>query len=192
MKAQVWILLWALTGCGGAVNSRTVSRADIGYPQRTRLTGYVVSGGIGGHEDTPGQVPRTAVLDEAVLDEAVLESDGRRDCVVLTMRTALDRDDTLSQWTATLNGIQAYPEGEMVVVNDYAIHGERVVVDAAYATPFAAGSIQITQPTTKAWRVVERTARYCQPAAPQVVLQLEYSKSRGDYPSQLGFSWTLQ
>lgn len=112
MKAQAWILLCALTGCGGAATSRSVSRADIAYPQRTRLTGYVVSGGIGGHEDTPGQVPRTAVL-----DKAVLESDGRRDCVVLTMRTALNRDDTLSQWTATLNGIQAYRSGSSAIAN---------------------------------------------------------------------------
>jgi len=176
----------AVSGCGVAATKRDVSRADIAYPERTRLTGYLADY-TGWHEDTPGQVPRTAVL-----DEAVLESDGRRECAVLTMRTALDRDDTLSQWKATLNGAQAYPEGEMVAVTDYTIRGERVVVDAAYATPFAAGSIQIMQPTTNAWRVVERTARYCQPSAPQFDLRLEYRKSSADATSKLGFSWTLQ
>jgi hypothetical protein len=173
-------------GCGVAATKRTVLRADMQYPERTRMTGYLADY-TGWHEDTPGQVPRTAVM-----DEAFLESDGQRDCAVLTMRTFLDRDDALTQWQASLNGQQAYPEGEMVRVSDYTIHGERTVVDAVYATPFAAGSIQITQPTTDIWRVVERTARYCQPAAATFDLRLEYQKTSAEATSKLGFAWTLR
>jgi len=95
MRAQAWILMCAVSGCGVAATKRDVSRADIAYPERTRLTGYLADY-TGWHEDTPGQVPRTAVL-----DEAVLESDGRRECAVLTMRTALEGDP---EWSPGLSG----------------------------------------------------------------------------------------
>lgn len=179
--------LWLLVGgCGVEAAQRSIMRADLTHPERSRMTGYLADY-TGWHEDTPGQVPRTAVL-----DEAYLESDGQRDCAVVTMRTTLDRDDALTQWKTTLNGSQAYPEGEVVNVADYTIKGERTVVDAAYASPFAAGTITITQPTTDIWRVVERTARYCQPPAPTFDLRFEYSKSSAEATSKLGFTWSLR
>lgn len=191
MTSRIAILVVAVvvaaTACGRAVaTKRNVLRADLAHLERTRLTGYV-GDWTGWTEDTPGQVPRTAVI-----DEAFLESDGVRDCAVVTMRTFLDRDDTLDQWKALINGAQAYAEGERVSIADYTIHGRRVMVDAVYATPFAAGSVQITQPTEDIWRVVERTARFCQPSAPEFNLELSYQKRHSDPARVLEFGWALR
>jgi hypothetical protein len=183
-RSWFWLVV-ALAGCGVAANKRSVARADLPHPERTRITGYEADY-TGWHETTPGQVPRTAVM-----DEAFLESDATRDCAVITLRTHLDRDDSLSRWKASINGEQAYVERELVAVSDYTIHGERVVVDAAYATPFAHGSLQITQPTTNVWRVIERTARICQPHSDELELELSYSKSTADPTRRLVYSWAL-
>lgn len=168
--------------------TRTVRTADLGQPDRTRLTSRFTWDAVGNKEPEHAP-PGTSV--ESVTDVATLGVLDGRTCVQLTMRTGAKHDAPFGEWAITINGEPVFPEQETSRQHVVEVEGERTVVDAAFVGRDSAGALTVTEPTTDAYAIVERAAWFCpsRPPASQISLQLA-REFRGQKMRE-GFVWNL-
>jgi len=180
----------ALPACAYRSRGRAISAADVGT-DRARITNYLSAPVRAGQptEDTPGGVPRAAVVDEAEL----VKLDRGEVCVAMVLRTHVDLDMPLSDWNFELAGRTVYPQDELVTIHDLSYTGEREVLAAEAVSADQLASLRITEPTEYVYRVVERRGRLCAPtpASSEIGLQVErpMDDSRGSWGA--AFTWTV-
>lgn len=178
-----------VAGCSYPTAERSVSPQQI-EREDTRLVGYMQYGRTTSvEEQTPGQISRDAVANEAIL--YALE-DGQT-CIELTIRTNAERDEPLAVYELTLDGRRVHPGDEQIEVVDYTYTGERDVLVAEGITGEAFAQLRLTEPEERVYRVFERRTELCGPISQTGDIELEVVAPNGATTSQWGqsFVWTL-
>ena len=188
------LITCTLSACAFQTQTRTVSMQQAtSNPAATRMTNFMDAPQRFGSpsENTPGDISRSAVIDEARISELTDE----RICFDVVLRTHVSLDVPLSQWNVTLNSRQElyFEEGPITVV-DYPFNGERVVFAAEAVLPEAFGSMRLTEPTNEVFRVYERSGSLCgtPPNTSKITLTLTNPQDdlRGDWGET--YTWTLR
>ena len=199
MKLRTLLVLLALAlviaaGCRPSPKQRALSADQIGSAY-ARLSAYMQGrGGETYQEDTPSNIRHSVILDEAVLASI----GGSESCFEATIRTASGYDEPLDQLSprCTIDGMEhdAIVRDETLTVVDYSFTGhENVVVAEGVAVGEYLG-LQISKPTEKIFRVIERNATLCCPATPERQIGLEMYNARMGVNNDYGvaFVWNLQ
>jgi hypothetical protein len=161
-----------VAGCAYPTRSTSVRLADVGNPDASRLSSYLIDSNGNEVEAVPPQVSRAAVADDAHLAEV---SEGRV-CVGVTMRAAVTEDRPLTDYAVKLLDAQARPEGEQVTVRDYDVVTRQPIVIAEAVSLHEYARLAVVAPVVDRFRVIERSATFCAATGAQVgrvVLALE-------------------
>jgi hypothetical protein len=183
------LLLVCLTACASFKPvTRTVRAQDIGTNDRTRLTSRFTWDEVGSKDPEhppPGQSP------ESVTDVAVLGVVDNRTCVYFTMRTGAKHDAPFGEWSITINGEPVFPEQETLGQQVVQVAGERTVVDAAFLGQSSAGALQITEPTTDEYQIIQRAAWFCPTKPPAGQLSFQLGRTYASMKIRQAFVWNI-
>jgi len=186
------LLALLLSACGYEVAARTITAADIGNAERTRVTTYLSAPDRAGNptETATGSLQRTVLADEATITQA------RSDevCFTLTARNAAEMDVPFDQMKITFDGIDVKIKDEKVTVRDHPESGEapKVIVEELGREDWA--RLPREKPAEHSVRIYERTGNGCARMAgiPQeMTLELRIPKSdgKGDFGER--FVWKM-
>lgn len=182
-------LLVCLTACASFKPvTRTVRAQDIGTNDRTRLTSRFTWDEVGSKDlehAPPGQSP------ESVTDVAVLGVVENRTCVYFTMRTGAKHDAPFGEWAVKINGEPVFPEQETLGQQTVAVQGERTVVDAAFLGQNSAGALQVTEPTTDEYQIIQRAAWFCPTKPPAGQLSFTLGREYAGMKMRQAFVWNI-
>lgn len=189
--------LVTLGACGVHAVSTTISRQNIGS-KYARLTGYFATRGAapgGKHtESTPGSIRHEVIRDEATL-VSMNESES---CFDVVMRMGSRHDEPFDQLepTCEVDGqeARAVVENELVSIYDYSYEGSRNIVDVQGVTATEYFGLQVTEPTERVFRVIERQGRICCPlSGSNVALDMTHPEwTFADYNYHLVFNWKIK
>ena len=154
-------------------------------PERTKLTARFTWDQVG--DKSPEQAP-PGTSPEAVTDEAVLASFEGRTCVFFTMRTGAKHDAPFGEWGITFNGEPVFPLQETSGQRVVTVQGERTVLDASAV---GIGGLQITQPTTDEYAIIQRTGWFCPSQPPAGAISFQLKRSYNSLDIREGFVWTI-
>jgi hypothetical protein len=159
MKIHLIVVALLFSACAYRSREQVVSVADVRVPERTRITNYMSAPIRPGSptEQAPPEVTRSALLDEARI--ANIGAD--QVCFDLVVRTHASMDTALSEMRVLVGEQPARVENEEVAVRDYAFTGERNVLVAEHVSSNDYGSLHITEPVGRVFRVIERKGRAC-------------------------------
>ena len=159
MKIHLIVLALVVSACAYRSREQVVSVADVRVPERTRITNYMSAPIRPGSptEQAPPEITRSALLDEARI--ANIWAD--QVCFDLVVRTHASMDTALSEMRVLVGEQPARIENEEVAVRDYAYTGERNVLVAEHVSSNDYGSLHITEPVGRVFRVIERKGRAC-------------------------------
>ena len=188
MRFVVALLLMTSACASFKPITRTVRTADLGNPDRTRLTSRFTWDSVGSQDPEyapPGTSPA------AVTDVAVLGVANGRTCVHFTMKTGAKHDAPFGEWSITLNGEPVFPEQETSGQSVVYVEGERTVLDAAFVGRSSVGALTVTEPTTDEYAIIERAAWFCPSVPPTNTLSFQLAREWRGMKMRQGFVWTL-
>jgi hypothetical protein len=170
---------------------RTITTADIGNVDATRVTTYLTAPDRSGNptEETVGSVPKTALADDA----SILQARGDEVCFSLILRNAPDLDVPLEQAKVTLDGTPATIKDEKVTVRDYSGSGDsKVLLEDLERNDWP--RLPKDPPAQGTLRVFERSANGCAkmaglPSTITLEVRIPKSDGKGDYGEK--FMWKL-
>lgn len=186
--------LCATAGCSYPVTAERPVTGDQVNTDYAKLSGYMRSANRY-VEETPADIRHAVIIDDAKLTQL---GDARA-CFEATVRTGSRYDEPMSQLSPTCivdgqHEIAAVPADETLKIIDY---GYRGYENSVVAEGVAAGEylgLQLSKPTDKVFRVIERRASICCPAQPTQSIELEMANERMglNNPYGLKFIWQLR
>ncbi len=191
--AGLLALLFA-TACSYPVTAERPVTGDQINTDYAKLSGYMRSANRF-VEETPADIRHAVIIDEAKL----VKIDDQQACFDATVRTGSRVDEPMSQLSPTCiidgrNEVAAVAADETLKIIDYGYRGyENTVVAEGVAAGEYLG-LQLSKPTDKVFRVIERRATVCCPAQPTQSVELELANERMgiNNPYGLKFVWQLR
>jgi len=186
------LVLAAFVACGYEAATRTITAADVGNVEATRVTSYLSAPARAGNptETAPGSIDHTALADDA----SILQARNDEVCFALTTRNAADIDAPFDQMHITFDGVDVHLKDERVTVKDYPESGgaPQTIVEDLERSDWE--RLPREKPAAHSLRVYERRGKGCAKMAglpSELTLELSIPKSdgKGDFGEK--FVWKM-